>query len=205
MTEVQETLCKVAKINFIRYGINSVSIEDLCNQSGISKKTFYLNYANKVELIRSVLDLLHNEKCATVEKKRHLMESMNVIDFIASFASTFVTSKEKISSILIYDLEKYYPDILHEYKKKGDLFFEESLERYITRGISEGLFREDMDIKNTVEYIKCTIPSIKQMKESSNKTAEEFNMFVIDLYLRILASGRGLIYYEGLKRRNQNK
>lgn len=205
MSIVRENIIKISKKNFIKFGINSVSVEDICTQSGISKKTFYLNFANKAELVRSVLELMHNEKQISVEKKWHQMESMNVIDFISSFATSFVSTKEKFSNILIYDLDKYYPEILQEYKQKGDMFFETSLERYIVRGISEGLFREDMDIKNTVEYVKYTMLGIKQMKESNNMTAEEFYMFIIDLYIRIFASSRGMIYYEGLKKRNQNK
>ena len=40
---------------FFRLGIRSVSIDDICHELGMSKKTFYVYFASKDELVEQLL------------------------------------------------------------------------------------------------------------------------------------------------------
>ena len=40
---------------FFRLGIRSVSIDDICRELGMSKKTFYVYFASKDEMIEQML------------------------------------------------------------------------------------------------------------------------------------------------------
>ena len=48
-------IIKTAGELFFRLGIRSVSIDDICRELGMSKKTFYVYFASKDELIEQML------------------------------------------------------------------------------------------------------------------------------------------------------
>ena len=56
MSEDQKVhIIKTAGELFFRLGIRSVSIDDICSELGMSKKTFYVYFASKDELIEELL------------------------------------------------------------------------------------------------------------------------------------------------------
>ena len=42
---------------FFKYGVRSVSMEDICRETGISKKKLYLFVSSKNELVEKLLEL----------------------------------------------------------------------------------------------------------------------------------------------------
>ena len=57
MSEDQKIhIIKTAGEMFFRLGIRSVSVDDICRELGISKKTFYVYFESKDELIEQLLD-----------------------------------------------------------------------------------------------------------------------------------------------------
>ena len=56
MAEDQKShIIKTAGEMFFRLGIRSVSIDDICHELGMSKKTFYVYFASKDELVAQLL------------------------------------------------------------------------------------------------------------------------------------------------------
>ena len=53
--ETRKRIIKVASELFLKYGLRSVTIDDICNELRISKKTFYVHFKQKEELIESLL------------------------------------------------------------------------------------------------------------------------------------------------------
>ncbi len=51
----QKQILKTAGEMFFRLGVRSVSIDDICHELGMSKKTFYVYFASKEELIDRML------------------------------------------------------------------------------------------------------------------------------------------------------
>jgi len=56
-----EHLVKTAQELFFRYGIKRVSIEEISQQSGVSKMTFYRYFANKTAIAKHVLESIYSE------------------------------------------------------------------------------------------------------------------------------------------------
>ena len=54
-------LVETAKELFFRYGIRRVSIEEICQEAGVSKMTFYRYFPNKTAIAKHVLESIYNE------------------------------------------------------------------------------------------------------------------------------------------------
>jgi len=101
---------------FLNLGFKSVTMDDIANSSGISKKTIYAHFKNKTELVVAVtlnifdvvkrgIDVIHEQQQNPIielfEIKRFVMEHL----------------KDEKSSPQ-YQLQKYYPKIFKNLKLK---------------------------------------------------------------------------------------
>jgi AcrR family transcriptional regulator len=105
--EAKERILQKAHELFNRYGIRSVSMDEIAAQLGISKKTVYQYYADKDELVSAVFNgiMSHNkEQCL---KDRQIASNAIHEVFLA-----FDMVKEMFAEMnpaVLFDMEKYHP------------------------------------------------------------------------------------------------
>ena len=63
MNDVRENILQVAIERMQQVGIRSVSVDDICHELGMSKKTFYVYFASKDDLVQAIL-YKHEQKVA---------------------------------------------------------------------------------------------------------------------------------------------
>ena len=63
MNDVRENILQVAIERMQQVGIRSVSVDDICHELGMSKKTFYVYFASKDDLVQAILHK-HEQKVA---------------------------------------------------------------------------------------------------------------------------------------------
>jgi AcrR family transcriptional regulator len=117
MDKLKKDILKTSSELFCKYGLKSVSIDDICSDLGISKKTFYNYFKQKSALVLDVLHSLHEQKDDITQETKKLEEdpSKNAIDRIMSIMQFFKSSKGKTHQSFFYDLTKYYPKIHEEF------------------------------------------------------------------------------------------
>src|SRR5215469_10299271 len=64
-SSVRQRIVDAARAHFFSHGFRSVTMDDLANELGISKKTLYAHFAGKIDLLEAVLA----DKFAGVEAK----------------------------------------------------------------------------------------------------------------------------------------
>ena len=79
MNDVKESILKAAKPRMQQVGIRSVSIDVLCKELGISKKTFYVYFPSKDELVSEILHV-HEQKMT--REVQHLVADKTVVQCI---------------------------------------------------------------------------------------------------------------------------
>jgi len=68
----RKSLINTAKDLFFKYGIKRVTVEEICQEAGVSKMTFYKHFKNKNELVKTMVIQITDE---AMEKYRKLMDS----------------------------------------------------------------------------------------------------------------------------------
>lgn len=130
---------------FCQRGIKSVSMDDIAQHLSMSKKTIYKWFSNKDEIvfcaISSYLSSV-DEDCERCKK-----DAPNAIEELFAVMNTTRKVFASIHPSIFYDLQKYHAatwKMWQEYKSHDFLIrIKENLER----GISEGLFRKDLDVE----------------------------------------------------------
>ena len=92
----------------MRYGIKSVSMDDIAKQLGISKKTLYQYVDNKSDLITKVMEFhIETEQKAIAEIHDVAKDPIHEMLLIARFVSRLL---REMNPATVYDLQKYYAD-----------------------------------------------------------------------------------------------
>ncbi|MBI9054696.1 MAG: TetR/AcrR family transcriptional regulator [Bacteroidales bacterium] len=140
--ELENILLKVSEL-YQKYGIKSVTMDDVARELGISKKTLYIHVENKNDLVSKVLEFTLLERNCTIEKI--INKKLNAIEELLEVGIQIVKTIKEYNPSTEYDLKKYYPELfknLHNFRKEK---MYKSILNNIQNGKDEGLFREDLD------------------------------------------------------------
>lgn len=129
---------------FMRYGIRSVSMDDIANNLGVSKKTLYQYFADKDELVDAVVET-HIKKiqldCLGCGK--------NASDAIHEMIMTMEHIMQELSNMnpmLLYDLEKFHYKAYQRFREHKDKFLLQIIRNNIEWGIRDELYRPDINV-----------------------------------------------------------
>ena len=141
--EPQERILTKAHELFMRYGIRSVSMDEIAAHLGMSKKTIYQFYADKEALVEGVIGIEIGHK----EKECGLCRS-NCENAVHEIFLSIENMQEMLSGMntsLVYDLEKYHPKGFRKLTEYRDKFLYSLIKDNLERGKKEELYREDIN------------------------------------------------------------
>jgi TetR/AcrR family transcriptional regulator, cholesterol catabolism regulator len=141
--DVKERILVKATELYMRYGIKSVSLDDIAVQSGVSKKTIYQFYADKDELIDAVFlaEIHHSEACCD----RDRAAAVNAIEEVFLAMEMVEEMFRNMNPSLLYDIQKYHPRAYQHFEKHKNEYLQMVIRENLLRGIAEGLYREDFN------------------------------------------------------------
>jgi TetR/AcrR family transcriptional regulator, cholesterol catabolism regulator len=142
--DLTETVMMKSYELFKRYGIRSVTMDEIAVQCGMSKKTVYQAFADKDSLIGAIMDfhIKHAETNCISAK----LESENAIHEIFLSLDWVHKMFDGVNPALLFDLRKYHSSVymrLEDHKRK---FLYDIFKKNFERGIEEGVYREDIKI-----------------------------------------------------------
>ena len=132
-----------AKALFMKYGIKSISMDDIAKDLGMSKKTLYELVDNKEELIlRVVTDHIQEEE-QSIELIRK--SSIDAIDELVKIGRFTIQSLREVSPKTTYDLKKYYRSSWDTLEQLHNYYVLQVIRDNLTWGKEKGLYRDDVD------------------------------------------------------------
>lgn len=193
-----EKLCKdivtVAYPKFLQFGIRSISVDDICAELRISKKTFYRAFSGKEDLVEAILNYQMEMVQGHFDK---LQRNKNAIDALVLIIKEVKNHSKDSISAFYYDLEKYYPVIFAQYKDRRNKFIRESFEVNLRQGIAEGYYRDDVDIEMGSIFHAVQLSNMKATLEMFPKTSyKRLTDFYIDVLVRLITNEKGLQYVQ---------
>lgn len=137
-----EILHKTAQV-YMRYGIRSVTMDDLARELSISKKTLYQHFPDKDSLVQEIMRLkITMDQEISDAARQH---APNAIDEMFEISQSVGDMIRHVHPSVFYDLQKYHPkawEILEDHKWN---FVYNQILSNIHRGMQEGLYRENMN------------------------------------------------------------
>ena len=135
---------------FMQYGLRSVSMDDIANALGMSKKTIYQYYADKDELIGVVIEQEIQNTQSICEKDRDT--SANAIQEIFMAMEMVMEIYGPMNPSLLFDMEKYHPKAFQKFQKHKNDYLYNIIRENLKRGIREELYRPEIKIDVLSRY-----------------------------------------------------
>ena len=195
MEKIQDILLKVSEL-FRKFGIKSVTMDDIASELGISKKTIYHHVQDKTDLVSKLMEFENErvQKCMAeiFQAKRNAIEELFEVNRF------MINLMKRYSPSFNYDLKKYYPDIFRKIHAIRRTNIYNAIRNNLKKGKSEGLYRDEL---NEEVLAKLNVSRMEDMPNSSLFTPEELNsgsvfkeMFIY--HIRGIANERGTRFLE---------
>ncbi len=178
---------------YLRYGIRSVTMDDVAREAGISKKTLYQHFKDKEDLVEKAMEYLMNEKTYSLSKHE------NAIDALISLRNHVAKVIKQFNNNLEFDLKKYYPSLYEKIKSfKRNQIYNDTIYN-LKQGIKEGLYREKIDVefvsKLQVGRILCTMHPDNAIFDETEVVSLSIFDKALDYHLRAICTEEGLKYF----------
>jgi AcrR family transcriptional regulator len=190
--ELKNILLKVREL-YMKYGIKSITMDDVARELSISKKTLYQYVTDKDDLVGKFVD--HEIEIRQEEISKCFGFGFNAIEELFEISIFMNKLMRDQNPATDYDLKKYYP----QHHQKTLNARREGIYRYILgnlkKGVQEGLYRKDM---NKEIIAKLYLWRSEDSNLNDLFTVEEFTsikLFVelLTYHIRGIATEKGIM------------
>lgn len=194
--ELDERLMEAARSLFMKYGIKSITMEDITRELGISKKTLYQVVSNKEELVTKVLQHKMQEDLATL--KRIKAESIDAIDEMLKITRYILGTLHDLSPTAVFDLNKYYGATWKQIQGSHHRHLFELIRANLQRGIKQGLYRSKInpDIIARLYVAKSSLIVDEEIFPARDFNLSDLFEETIAYHMHGVASSKGLALLE---------
>ena len=193
--ELKNILLKVREL-YTKYGIKSITMDEVATELGISKKTLYQYVTDKDDLVGKFIDneieLRQEEICKCFKTGFNAIEELFEISI---FMNRLMKDQNPATE---HDLKKYYP---HHYYKTVKIRRERTFNYILLnlkKGKEEGLYREEL---NAEIIAKLYLSRVESIHLNDLFTVEEFTslklfMELLVYHIRGIATNKGIVVME---------
>ena len=143
--EIKDRILQGAEELFFKYGIKSITMDDIAKHLAVSKKTIYQYFSDKNEVVEMLMKMkLKEDEC---EFKEIQKESENVVVEVFGLMKHMSIMLAKINPNIFYDLQKYHPQAWKMFLQFKEECMSKMVEKAISKGIKDKLVRDDINPK----------------------------------------------------------
>ena len=135
---------------FSQYGFKTITMDDIARRAGISKKTLYMHFANKGEVVNESLLWYKDQMTANCEAM--LNDAENAIDAMVRMMAFMDGMHKKINPMAMFELQRFFPEAYQTFREmliKKDVVM---MRDNILQGIKEGLYRKEINAEILANY-----------------------------------------------------
>lgn len=201
--EIKERIQQQAEELFRRYGVKSVTMDEIASHLGVSKKTIYQYYSDKDELVLAVATHLikYAEKCCD----EHCTHAANAIEELFRAMEFGGEMFRTMNPSMLFDLRKYHPAAFKRFLVYKHEYMLKIFEKNIKRGIEEELYRPEIkgDIISRFRLETFLLPLDQEVFLSTRFNPVEVHREIMTHFLFGVVSLKG--YKMILKYQQRNK
>ena len=190
---MKEKIIRKASDLFLKLGFKSVTMDDIAGEMCISKKTIYKYFCNKEILIEETTEIIHkaiHQSIDGVVAKNH-----NAIEENFEIRKMFKEMFQAGDDSPVFQLKKHYPEIYEKVVSREINECNDTFKQNIVKGIEQGLYRKDLNIKSYVDFYYTLIFNIRS-KTSSEKESRFLELQALEYHIRAMATEKGITELE---------
>jgi AcrR family transcriptional regulator len=154
-----QRIVDAARIHFFSHGFRSVTMDDLAEELGISKKTLYAHFPGKFDLLEAVLA----DKFASVEAALKKVTRAHPRDFPATLQALLAGTQRELDEIkppFVRDMRQKAPEVFKVVERRRAALIQRYFGKFFIEGQRAGMVRKDVPGKLMIEILLALVQSI---------------------------------------------
>jgi AcrR family transcriptional regulator len=190
---------------FLKFGVKSLTMEDIARKLGISKKTLYAHVKDKEDLLLQAVILFG--KFEDKQLNEICSRGLNAIDESLEIKKWVLDMIQNIHPSVAYDIEKFHPAVSKRMKTSRHENVYRSIFQNIVKGQKEGLYRSDINADILAKLYIGRMESIfdQELFPSTTYNVSDVYMEWFIYHIHGMATSKGLQLLENNFKNNKTK
>jgi AcrR family transcriptional regulator len=199
---VTTRIVRQAREHFFAHGYCQCTMDDLAAELGMSKKTLYVHFAGKEDLMRAVIEDLGREVRASADAL-FADRQLNFAAKLRGFAEGMMQRLGRLNPRTMRDLQRFAPELHQLLSEMREQNIPYVFGRFIEEGRKTGMVRADLDTAFAVQFFLQAMHGLIQpaAMERLNLTPREILPRAIELLFGGLLTPAGRKEHEKLSPR----
>ncbi|MFZ9778185.1 MAG: TetR/AcrR family transcriptional regulator [Schleiferiaceae bacterium] len=180
---------------FQRYGLRAMTMDDVCRELSMSKKTLYQYFSNKADLVDQAVRFVFWGHQETMD--RIGAEHENAIDRMINRYAFLMRMIESHGPNMMFPLKKYYPKTFEWLFAQRQQTMMAALVQTLKDGQAQRLFRDDLNVDLVARIHFTTMVGLADSDLNAESIAERRELIwtAISLFIRSISTAQGLHYF----------
>ncbi|MEZ0540663.1 TetR/AcrR family transcriptional regulator [Fibrella arboris] len=127
-----------------KYGVRTITMDDIARRLGISKKTIYQHFSDKEDIVYQAVK--HHIEHEMLECDRVMRLDMNPIDEMLLVSDMMRRQADAINPSLLMDVQRYYPKAWAFFLDHKEKRIINDIKANLKRGVEQGFYRADINL-----------------------------------------------------------
>ena len=189
--DTRERILQKAIELYFRFGIRSITMDEIAAQCGMSKKTIYQFFEDKDALVAAVMDIkigMKEQECCS--SKQH---SENAIHEMILALKNVLALFDTMHASLMLDLQKHHPATFKKLEAHKQQFLYTIIRNNILRGQEEELYRKEVNagIITAMRLETIFMTARRELFPPNQYSSSQVMLEITDHYLYGLATPKG--------------
>ena len=154
-----QRIVEAARAHFFSHGFRSVTMDDLAEELGVSKKTLYSHFPSKIALLEAVLA----DKFAGLEAKLEEITRAYPHDFPVALHELLTNTQRELDEIkppFVRDMRQKAPQVFKIVERRRADLIERFFGKLFVEGQRTGMVRKDLSAKLMIEILLAAVQAI---------------------------------------------
>lgn len=191
-SQVKEDMIEDISDLFLKYGLRSTSMEDICTHLKISKKTLYQFFANKDDVVEQVMLQRRNNRRVKEDIENLLQQ--NALEALLLIRDHVISDYSSRLPANMFDIKKYHPEVYEKILQLDVEFSYTTLRKLLNNGIKSGYFRKNLhlDIQIYLFTKQMSFLGEPEMISSIQYPMNDIISTIMDNFIRSISTPKGI-------------
>ncbi|MDR2291903.1 MAG: TetR/AcrR family transcriptional regulator [Prevotellaceae bacterium] len=202
---MNDKIIKIACDLFLRYGIRSVTMDEIAAEAGISKRTLYEKFSNKEDLLEKLLENIWVEHRSSINQiimatPSCLISILNIMKYVTKDFKDeqIIKSREGFFN----DLNKFYPNVAKKNKDCLELL-RSFMAEHLKKGVEQQTVRKNLNLDLISTLLIVQIEGLDNIKAMQQFHPREIFTTAIISFCRGISTENGLKEIEDFLTENE--
>ena len=183
----------------LRNGVKHVTMDDIANQLGMSKKTIYQFYKDKDALVMAVVNFELEEQSSKCQRTQDTAD--NAVHEMFMLLEDIQQMFKNMNPMTMNEIAKYYQEAFARIQNHKDEFMHQIIKTNLIKGIEQGVYRKEIDpeILSIYRLETSFVPFNPQLYPFSKFDIGKVTLQIIENFIHGVMSLKGIELMEKYK------